>query len=336
MSRALPGYEAEWRSHLSDLLGLPLSCIPHSGGSGTAAPRLPAESSGGGGGAAALRPQRPASRGFERKLSSMLQPLATQPSLSSDVSGGEAMLQGLMDASLLVMEPVPSSPHDTDRQLRTVGSFVSRRGSATAGGAVPRVPSTASMGGGGTFAPQRPASAAAMSPTGAGLLAISGAATGSVGGAATSGGGGAHCHPQQKASLATLCVVLREFVSLYGPVVVLLENLHDFDTWSWQLLVKAAEELGSAGAGVLLVATTRPNTSADVGPSGGGSSVGGGGLGPAGSPGSGAQQLHGKAAMYQRAAALHRQLLALKTTTSILLGPFNFQQTKELMQVERG
>lgn len=29
-----------------------------------------------------------------------------------------------------------------------------------------------------------------------------------------------------------------EFVVLYGPTIIMLENLHEFDVWSWQLLVK--------------------------------------------------------------------------------------------------
>lgn len=37
-------------------------------------------------------------------------------------------------------------------------------------------------------------------------------------------------------SLNFVVHVIREFSLLYGPVVILLENLHEFDTWSWQLL----------------------------------------------------------------------------------------------------
>ncbi|PNH10372.1 Adenylate cyclase type 10, partial [Tetrabaena socialis] len=47
--------------------------------------------------------------------------------------------------------------------------------------------------------------------------------------------------PIRKNSLNFLVHVMQEFISLYGPTLALLENLHDFDTWSWQLLVKAAE-----------------------------------------------------------------------------------------------
>jgi hypothetical protein len=57
---------------------------------------------------------------------------------------------------------------------------------------------------------------------------------------------------------------LQEFISLYGPTLILLENLHDFDTWSWQLLVKAAELLSTD---CLILATTRPNDLPAVGSS---------------------------------------------------------------------
>ncbi len=70
--------------------------------------------------------------------------------------------------------------------------------------------------------------------------------------------------PIRKNSLNFLVHVMQEFISLYGPTLVLLENLHDFDTWSWQLLVKAAEVLTTD---CMLLATTRPNDLPAVGSS---------------------------------------------------------------------
>lgn len=70
--------------------------------------------------------------------------------------------------------------------------------------------------------------------------------------------------PIRKNSLNFLVHVMQEFISLYGPTLVLLENLHDFDTWSWQLLVKAAEVLASD---CMILATTRPNDLPAVGSS---------------------------------------------------------------------
>lgn len=48
-------------------------------------------------------------------------------------------------------------------------------------------------------------------------------------------------NPFKKDSLNFVVHIVREFAALYGPVIILLENLHEFDTWSWQLLVKIAE-----------------------------------------------------------------------------------------------
>ena len=128
----------------------------------------------------------------------------------------------------------------------------------------------------------------------------------------------------QKASLAALCDIFRQFSALYGPVVVLLENLHDFDTWSWQLLVKLCEELSGS---CLVIATTRPNNAASVtAPPGGG---------PSSEPVQAQPHLHlqSKAAMYARVATLYRQLLSLNSSINIKLGPFTFDQTRELMKV---
>ncbi|GFR48148.1 hypothetical protein Agub_g9980 [Astrephomene gubernaculifera] len=113
----------------------------------------------------------------------------------------------------------------------------------------------------------------------------------------------------RKNSLNFLVHVMQEFISLYGPTLALLENLHDFDTWSWQLLVKAAELLTSD---CMILATTRPNDLPAVGAS---------------------HHLHGKAAMYQKVAMMYRHLLKLPSATRIVLEPFTFHQTKSLMQV---
>ncbi|GIL91465.1 hypothetical protein Vretifemale_19055, partial [Volvox reticuliferus] len=115
--------------------------------------------------------------------------------------------------------------------------------------------------------------------------------------------------PIRKNSLNFLVHVVQEFISLYGPTLVLLENLHDFDTWSWQLLVKAAELIP---ADCMILATTRPNDLPAVGSS---------------------HHLHGKAALYQKVAMMYRHLLKLPAATRIVLEPFNFAQTKSLMQV---
>jgi len=50
-----------------------------------------------------------------------------------------------------------------------------------------------------------------------------------------------HTYAHTQDSLNFVVHIIREFALLYGPVIILLENLHEFDTWSWQLLAKIAE-----------------------------------------------------------------------------------------------
>ncbi len=73
--------------------------------------------------------------------------------------------------------------------------------------------------------------------------------------APTTAGNGNGATMLKKNSLNMLVHVIREFVALYGPIIILFENLHEFDTWSWQLLVKVAEVLTPS---TLILATTRP------------------------------------------------------------------------------
>ncbi len=47
----------------------------------------------------------------------------------------------------------------------------------------------------------------------------------------------------KRGSLAFLVAVLREYTALYGPLVLLLEDLHHHDTWSWQLLLKVWQDM---------------------------------------------------------------------------------------------
>lgn len=50
--------------------------------------------------------------------------------------------------------------------------------------------------------------------------------------------------------------ILKEFVAAYGPLVILLEDLHHFDTLSWGFLVSVAQLLDDR---LVVVATMRPN-----------------------------------------------------------------------------
>eukprot|EP00798_Chlamydomonas_sp_ICE-L_P029281 gene29281-12524_t len=111
-------------------------------------------------------------------------------------------------------------------------------------------------------------------------------------------------------SLSFLVNIVETFIQLYGPTIILLENLQDFDTWSWKLLVKVAETLSGR---CLLLATSRPDDlplAANTN-----------------------QQLQGKKALHQKMAMMYRLLLNLPTTQRILLEPFNIKQTRTLMQI---
>ncbi|GAX78249.1 hypothetical protein CEUSTIGMA_g5691.t1 [Chlamydomonas eustigma] len=94
--------------------------------------------------------------------------------------------------------------------------------------------------------------------------------------------------------------VLWQYIAQYGPVVILLDNLHDFDSWSWQLLIKAVDV-------ALVIAARRP--------------------------GSKRQEVEKRQALAQHMAdTAIGQLLRLDSTLHIRLQPFSLEQTRQLMQ----
>ncbi len=50
--------------------------------------------------------------------------------------------------------------------------------------------------------------------------------------------------------------MLKEFVAAYGPLAIMLEDLHHFDSISWQFLTTVVENLSEQ---VLVVTTMRPD-----------------------------------------------------------------------------
>lgn len=50
--------------------------------------------------------------------------------------------------------------------------------------------------------------------------------------------------------------VLKEFVAAYGPLAIMLEDLHHFDSISWHFLTTVVENMSHQ---VMVVATMRPN-----------------------------------------------------------------------------
>ena len=67
----------------------------------------------------------------------------------------------------------------------------------------------------------------------------------------------------QHSLFATICPtltcalqILKEFVGAYGPLAIMLEDLHHFDSISWSFLTTVAEKMSDQ---VLVVTTIRPN-----------------------------------------------------------------------------
>ncbi|KAG2496536.1 hypothetical protein HYH03_005360 [Edaphochlamys debaryana] len=271
----VPNYDTEWRQHLAELLDLPPMSIPLGSLEAEVQQALLEEGADG---------------------------LGPGPPLPNGVAAGAGTSEG--------GNPIPNAAlamsHAAGSMMRPPPPWKApsaRHASITMSGGPPVMLEHAAHGSTITLAPGSsvvPAGASEV-PGGASHAAAAAAAA-----AAHNTQVGA---PIRKNSLNFLVHVMQEFISLYGPSLVLLENLHDFDTWSWQLLVKAAEVLTTD---CMILATTRPNDLPAVGSS---------------------HHLHGKAALYQKVAMMYRHLLKLPSATRIVLEPFNFHQTKSLMQV---
>lgn len=59
----------------------------------------------------------------------------------------------------------------------------------------------------------------------------------------------------QSSLLRALVAVLRTFAAVHGPTVILLEDLHTFDSWSWELLLQVRRE-GLRGTGLFWIKGT--------------------------------------------------------------------------------
>jgi hypothetical protein len=105
-----------------------------------------------------------------------------------------------------------------------------------------------------------------------------------------------------KAIKACILLIVRQFVQLYGPLVLLFDNLHDFDSLSWQLLSKVDDS-------VMLVGTRRPASKRR-------------------------ETADKRAALVQRVAeTCAGHLVKQSTTLHLILEPFDLDQTRELMKV---
>ena len=214
-----------------------------------------------------------------------------EPATAASSGGPQAIRKLLQSASALRRAlPVPSGlPEDRV----TTGSFTSRglanRACSSTAMAL-RMPSAS------------PAAGMAMRATGI-SHAVAAAADRShavtVAGAPPSPSTRPSTSSSHKELEACLLQIIRLFAQLYGPIVLLLDNLHDWDSWSCQLLTRVAES-------VMLVATKQPSCR-------------------------GADDMR----QVQRRAAetCTANLLKLGSTLPLKLGPFDSEQTRELMQV---
>ncbi|EFJ50372.1 hypothetical protein VOLCADRAFT_116897 [Volvox carteri f. nagariensis] len=324
----VPNYDTEWRQHLAELLDLPLASIPL--GSLEAEQAQYAQHDRVAGSQGQGHEQAAQSEGAEQNISGSGAGAGGGGGGGGSGSGGSGANGVAAGVPALAMGP-------EGRELMlppsVAGGSNNANANPAAGSSMLRSPAPwrapsmrhASM----TMAGTPPVlldahTHASTINIGSAAAAAAAAAIGGGGG----GGGGASDTPSpqphgqaqaphnsqvgapiRKNSLNFLVHVMQEFISLYGPTLTLLENLHDFDTWSWQLLVKAAELIP---ADCMILATTRPNDLPAVGSS---------------------HHLHGKAALYQKVAMMYRHLLKLPAATRIVLEPFNFAQTRSLMQV---
>ncbi|KAG2432750.1 hypothetical protein HYH02_012884 [Chlamydomonas schloesseri] len=325
----VPNYDTEWRQHLAELLDLPLPSIPLGSLEAEQAQYLaalaappPPGMAGAGAGAAqptlSLSGHAPLLLGHESTDGETAEhPLAnggtfsgTLPAAAMVPAAGASSDAAALGPAAAAAAALAATTHASS-MLRAPAPWKSpsvRHASMTVAGAPPALLDAHAHASTINIAAAAAAAAAANAevvppPPHAGAAPPPG---GTHGGATHSSQVGA---PIRKNSLNFLVHVMQEFISLYGPTLVLLENLHDFDTWSWQLLVKAAEVLTTD---CMILATTRPNDLPAVGSS---------------------HHLHGKAALYQKVAMMYRHLLKLPSATRIVLEPFNFHQTKSLMQV---
>ncbi|GIL60582.1 hypothetical protein Vafri_15123 [Volvox africanus] len=298
----VPNYDTEWRQHLAELLDLPLWSIPL--GSLEAEQAQHAQHN-----HAAAQNQQGTT--CDQADGEGLEPSTTGGSTAAALTGGGSTANGLAGNATVLIAPeirdIVLSPSTTGNTTNSVlrspplwRAPSMRHTSMTVAGTPPVLLDAH-------------AHASTININSAAAAAAVAAAAG--GGASDAPSHGQPPHnsqvgaPIRKNSLNFLVHVIQEFISLYGPTLVLLENLHDFDTWSWQLLVKAAELIP---ADCMILATTRPNELPAVGSS---------------------HHLHGKAALYQKVAMMYRHLLKLPAATRIVLERFNFAQTRSLMQV---
>ena len=150
---------------------------------------------------------------------------SSEPAAATSSGGPRAVRSMLLSASMLSrVLPVPSLPEDRV----TTGSFTARqRANRACSSSALRMPS--------------------ISHTAGMTSREAGSDLAAVAGAPPSPSAASSSHKEMEACLLQ---IFRLFAQLYGPIVLLLDNLHDWDSWSCQLLTRVADS-------VMLVATTK-------------------------------------------------------------------------------
>eukprot|EP00210_Caulerpa_lentillifera_P006470 g6182.t1 len=106
-----------------------------------------------------------------------------------------------------------------------------------------------------------------------------------------------------------LLLICKSFIELYGPMILLLENVHHMDTLSWELMNSVVEGIDQ---GLLVVVTIRPHE---------------GCLAPE------TLRIKGKKAVYEKCNFEFEKLCKFPQTEVIQLKPFDEETTKELIQI---
>ena len=215
-----------------------------------------------------------------RAIRSLLQ----STSLNDRISGGQRMsgsgsaaaaaaaaVTEVDELGVSEADPAPSSAPRAIRKMLQSASLLRRAGSkpAPGGSSSHRIMMThGDMRGGGSFtAAERQLSHQHLIPGGGGgsdmgIVTRTASTVSTLGGAGgrgalatrqgcdVDGSGAAAGAPtsHHKAIKACILHVVQQFVQLYGPLVLLFDNLHDFDSLSWQLLSKVADSVMIVGA----------------------------------------------------------------------------------------
>ncbi|GAB4822063.1 hypothetical protein N2152v2_009109 [Parachlorella kessleri] len=119
-------------------------------------------------------------------------------------------------------------------------------------------------------------------------------------------------HLKAKKVQELLIAIIAQFAAAYGPLILILEDLHFFDSSSWKLVGAARDELQKD---VLIVATCRPILS---------------------SLQASLRQLTTKEMLYSKIVSAYSHVLAQPSTLYIVLQPFTVEETRQFISTYLG